>query len=148
MDYFQIDFAYLSICDLFREVTKARTFGRTRPMVRRTAASIGHALRGLRAVWREEANFRIHCVVAVLVLGGAVMFGFSFTEISVLFIAVLFVLGSEILNTVVEDACDALHPEHHRVVGKIKDMMAGLVLLNAIGAVVIGVITLTHHFLA
>jgi diacylglycerol kinase len=108
---------------------------------------MGHAVRGLRTVWREESNFRIHCGVAVAVLGGAVMFGFSFTEISVLFFAILLVLGSEILNTVVEDAYDALHPDHHRVVGKIKDMMAGLVLLNAMGAAAIGTVTVLHHFL-
>jgi diacylglycerol kinase len=109
---------------------------------------MGHAVRGLRSVWNEEANFRIHCVAAALVLVGATMFGFSFMEICVLFFAILLVLGAEILNTVIEDAYDALHPEHHRVVGKVKDMMAGLVLLNATGAAIIGVITVFHHFLS
>lgn len=116
-------------------------------MIHRTAVSVGHAVRGLKSVWREEANFRIHTVVGILVLLGAAMFGFSFVELTVLIFAVLLVLGSEILNTVIEDAYDALHPEHHRVVGKIKDMMAGLVLLNATGAVVVGIITVLHHFL-
>lgn len=117
-------------------------------MIRATLMSFRHALRGLRSVWREERNFRIHCAAAVTVLLAAAFFGLTLLETALIVFAIAIVLGAEILNTVIEDAYDTLHPQHRPLVGRIKDMLAGLVLLNAAGAVVIGILVFGHHFWA
>jgi diacylglycerol kinase len=114
--------------------------------MRRTIRSFSHAVRGLAYVWREERNFRIHTLAAIAILACAGYFRFTLIEAGFVLIAIMLVLGSEILNTVVEDTLDEIHPQHHRVIGKLKDMMAAIVLVNSIGALAIGVMVFSHHF--
>ena len=116
-------------------------------MVKRFAWSLSHAVRGLRTVWKEEHNFRIQTACGTLVLGGAALLGFSTLEIAALVIAVTLVLVGEVLNTAVEDLLNALPPHPSPAVGKIKDMMAGFVLVHSLGAAVIGALGAAHHFL-
>lgn len=113
--------------------------------MRRTLLSFSHALRGLKHVSKER-NFKLHVLVAVVVLVCAVVFSFSLVESCFIILAIALVLGSEILNTVVEDTLDEIHPEHHKVVGKLKDMMAAIVLVNAIAAAIIGILVFGKHF--
>lgn len=116
-------------------------------MSRKMLTGFGHALRGLHYVWREEFNFRVHCAFAIVV--ACITIGLKFSLIESIFIvfAIVLVLGSEILNTIVEDILDELHPQHHKVIGRVKDMMAAIVLVNAVAAAVIGVLTFVHHFM-
>lgn len=71
---------------------------------------------------------------------------FTFIETSLLVFAILLVLAAEMVNTIIEDAYDTVHPSHHELIGKVKDMMAGMVLLHAIGAVLIGALVFANHF--
>lgn len=107
--------------------------------------SFRHALRGLRSVWREERNFRIQSVAAVLVLLTVTLLRLPVRDIALLFFAMLLVLGAEILNTFAEDLLNTLHPARDPAVGKLKDMMAGLVLLQSLGALAIGLFVLLAH---
>lgn len=100
--------------------------------------SFRYALKGLRYVFKEEANFSIQSLATILVIIAGWYFDVSSTEWLFLILAIALVLGSEILNTILEDICDELEPNYHPVVGKAKDMMAALVLLNASVALVIG----------
>ncbi len=109
--------------------------------------SIGHALNGWRLVWKEEANFRIQCIVAVVVLCFSIAAKFDFVEMLAITLSMLLVLGAELVNTIVENFLDLLHPEHHPLVGALKDLCAGLVLMQSLGATIIGIATLVHHFL-
>ena len=45
------------------------------------------------------------------------------------------------MNTAVETVCDALHPDHNKLIGIAKDVAAGAVLMSGVGAVVIGLLT-------
>ena len=45
----------------------------------------------------------------------------------------------EVLNAVVERLADLVKPRLHPILHDVKDMMAGAVLLSAIGAAVIGI---------
>lgn len=77
----------------------------------------------------------------------AILLDFSLIELALILFACLLVLGSEVINTFVEDILDEIHPDHHSVIGKAKDMMAGLVLLHSIGGMLIGVAVFSGHFL-
>jgi diacylglycerol kinase len=75
-----------------------------------------------------------------------VAMSFSFVESGFVVVAITLVLGSEILNTILEDTANELEPNHHSFIGKIKDMMAAVVLINSLAALVIGALVFYHHF--
>ena len=107
-----------------------------------------YAWNGLKAVWREEKNFRIEVVIGVLVTFFAIMLRFSPGELLFCFLAIGIVLGAEVVNTVVEDLCDKIQPENDKAIGKIKDMMAAYVLISCFVALSIGVVIFAYHFLS
>ncbi|MEK7581793.1 MAG: diacylglycerol kinase family protein [Patescibacteria group bacterium] len=105
------------------------------------------ALRGLKTVWNEELNFRIEIIVAVLVLISIFYFKFSYIESALSILVIVLVLGAEIVNTVIEDLCNKVEPRQDLSIAKIKDMMASFVLIVVIGAVILGIIVFSSHFL-
>ena len=42
------------------------------------------------------------------------------------------------MNTVVEDLCDIVEPNQNPLIGKVKDMMAGYVLVSSVVSVIVG----------
>jgi diacylglycerol kinase len=54
--------------------------------------------------------------------------------------AILLVIGFEIMNTAMEKFLDIVHPDSHYQIRYIKDSMAGAVLVSAVIAFVVGVI--------
>jgi diacylglycerol kinase len=103
------------------------------------------ALRGLRVVFNEEPNFRVIIVGAIAALGAAWYFHFSTTEALFILVAIALVVGGEIINTIVEDLCNKVEPAYDPVIGKIKDMAAGFVLVSALCAFLIGAIMISTH---
>ncbi len=102
--------------------------------------SFGWAANGFRTVLREEFNFRVQAVVAVLVIALGFVRGLSSLEWVAIVFAVALVLMAEIVNTAVEDICNKIEPNQDPAIGRIKDMMAGYVLLSSVAAVTIGLI--------
>lgn len=115
-------------------------------MSRRFLRSLTHALHGIRQVWREEANFRIQSFFAVVICVMLIVFRFSYSEAAIVVFSIMMVLGAEMFNTLVEDLLNVIEPKHHKSVGKMKDMMAGVVLLMSVGAVAVGTLVFAHHF--
>lgn len=108
--------------------------------------SFRDALIGLSTVWREERNFRIQTIAALFVIAAMYYFGFDYLEMSVITIAIVLVLTAETINTAFEDAMNKIEPNHDPLVGRIKDIAAGAVILSVIGAVAIGLLVIGHHF--
>ncbi len=115
-------------------------------MSQRFLKSLSHAVHGVRQVWRQEPNFRIQSAFATAILFLLYFLGFSYSESAIIVFAMMLVLGAEMFNTLVEDLLDVIEPEHHVSVGKMKDMMAGVVLLMSCGSVVVGLLVVLHHF--
>ena len=105
-----------------------------------------HALRGIHFTWKEEVNFRLQSVAAALVIACLFVFEFSYSESAIILFSIMLVLGAEMFNTLVEDLLNIIEPNHHTSVGKMKDMMAGIVLLMATGALIVGALVFLHHF--
>ena len=108
--------------------------------------SFRYALRGLKTTWVEERNFRIEVLITAVVSFCLIYFRFTFTESALAVLAITLVLSAEIVNTVVEDLCNKIQPEHDYVIGKIKDTMASFVFVSVAGALVVGVIIFYVHF--
>ncbi len=112
----------------------------------RTIKSFKYAISGLKTVWREETNFKLELISAFLVIGIALYFKFSLSEFIFCVLAIAIVLSGEIVNTAVEDICNKIESSPDPVIGKIKDIMAGYVLVSAISALAIGVLVFYSHF--
>lgn len=106
----------------------------------RLRASFSAAAKGLSLIARQEQNFRIHLFIACLVLLTAWFLRLSGVRLALLYLAIGAVLACEILNTVVERMMDVLKARLSPSVAEIKDMMAGLVLVSAFCAAVVGVL--------
>lgn len=110
--------------------------------------SLANALRGLGVVMREELNFKIHLVMALVVVVLGLFLGFSYTEWLFIIVAIAFVVSGEVANTAIEDLCDKVEPNQDSAIGKIKDTMAGFVLVTSLGALLIGAVIIIHHVIS
>jgi undecaprenol kinase len=109
--------------------------------------SFRHALGGISYCISTQRNFRIHAVVALLVVVAGLWLGPSPAEWAMLVLTMSVVLAAEMVNTALEALADALYPAVHPLIGAAKDALAGAVLVTAVGAVVVGVLVLGPRFL-
>lgn len=110
--------------------------------------SFRFALRGLWHVLRTEQNLRIHLAAAIVAVGLGIYFQISGLEFAVVLLATGLVIGTEVLNTVIEDFLDIIHPRHHPAVRRIKDALAGAVLAAAVVAVGVGLLIFLPYIFA
>ena len=100
--------------------------------------SLKCAINGIKTVFKEEQNFKTEFFLGVL----AVLLGISLKvtsiEMIIIVLCIIIVLTAEIVNTAIEDLCDKVEPHHDKTIGKIKDIMAGFVLISSIGSIIIG----------
>lgn len=108
--------------------------------------SFRHAFQGLYIVFWKEQSFRIQIIIALFVIFLMFYFPLLFLERAVLFLTIFFVLSLEIINSIFEKAVNVFEPAINTRVKKIKDMMAGSVLLASIGAIIVGFLVLWPYF--
>lgn len=111
-------------------------------------ASFGYAFAGLGHCFRTQRNFRIHISIAVLATIAGYFLALSFVEWAVVAVMVTLVLAAEMVNTMVESLVDLVTQERHPLAKVAKDVAAGVVLLTAIGAVVVGLLVFAPKVLA
>lgn len=114
----------------------------------RLKRSFVDAWRGMVHVYKKEQNFRIQVVISLLILIAITFLSLRVWETVVLILLIMMVLTMEILNTAFENFSDLFKPRIHPYVGVVKDLMAGAVLITAIGALIIGTIILLPRFLS
>lgn len=107
-------------------------------LLRRRAASFGHAFRGVGAALRSELHLQFHAGASAVVLGLGLYFGLNATEWALVALAVAGVWAAELFNTAVETLTNLVSPDYHPLAGKTKDVAAGAVLLAALGALAVG----------
>ena len=87
------------------------------------------AFRGLRFFFRTGANARIQLLLFGVMIAAAVVLGVTALECVALLLLSGSVFAAEMVNTCLELLLDHLAPGFHPVVGRIKDLAAGAVLL-------------------
>ena len=97
-----------------------------------------HAWRGLRLTFRTERSFRIQIAVCAVVVLCMLIVPVTTFERLLLILAMSAVLVLELLNSMVERLVDLFTPRLNELVGDIKDIMAGVVLVASVFAAVIG----------
>ena len=113
---------------------------------RTRAHSLRCALRGLRDAWATQPNLRIHVFVGSGVIALSAWLRLSLLEWLWISFAVGLVIFAELMNTAVEQTVDlvvGLRPDP--LARQVKDIAAGFVLVAAVIAVAVGVLTLGPH---
>ncbi|MBF0651154.1 diacylglycerol kinase family protein [Dysgonomonas gadei] len=99
-----------------------------------------HVFYGFKVLWAEEHNARIHIITSVIVIILSALLNISLTEWLVILVLIGLVLSLEIINTSIENICDYISPEWHKMIKKIKDLAAAAVFLAAMISVACGII--------
>jgi len=114
--------------------------------VEKLIKSFSYAINGIQTVWREEASFRIQTWITAFVIILGIYLKFASLEWIILVVCIVSVLSAEMINTAIEDLCNKVEPKTDPVIGKIKDITSGFVLVVAIGAAIIGIMLFSSYF--
>lgn len=110
--------------------------------------SFRYAGEGIKALFRDEHNARIHAVAAVL----AIAFGFIFRISSSEWCAVIILIGAvyalEAVNTAIEAIADKVSPQFAPLIKKAKDTAAAAVLIMAVAAVAVAAVIFLPRFMS
>ncbi|OQB05658.1 MAG: Undecaprenol kinase [bacterium ADurb.Bin212] len=113
--------------------------------LKKLARSFHYAFRGVIHLLTDQQNARIHASAAIFVGILAYLLDISRIEAAVLFIAIVMVFAMEIINTAIEKICDLVDEKDNEVIRKIKDGMAGSVLIAATIAAVVALLIFLPH---
>ncbi len=105
----------------------------------RIIKSFQHAFHGLFLVLKSEQNFKIQFTIGIFIIILGIFYKIKLIEFVILTLAITLVLSLEMLNSIIERILDAVAPQIHFNTRIIKDVMAGAVLVAALGAVIIGI---------
>ena len=102
--------------------------------------SVGYAFKGALYLLKTESSIKIQFVIAIALTIAGFYFDISKTEwlFQIGFIGL--VMSIEGLNTAIEYLSDFIHPEHHKSIGRIKDIAAGAVFIASFAAVLAGIV--------
>jgi diacylglycerol kinase len=109
--------------------------------------SQGHARSGLKLIFKNERNFRIDLVVALVVIAFGFLFRISHTDWIALSLVISMVLVSETVNSAIEALCDTVSLEYKVNIKYAKDVSAGAVLVSVLISVVTGLIVFIPYIL-
>ena len=115
--------------------------------LKQLAKAFYHAFQGIWFVWKDQRTFRTQVIVAVIVVIMALLVGVNRAEGLLLVGVIGLVLSLELANTAMEKIIDALHPSKNSIIGTVKDIMAGAVLITATAAVIIGICIFAPYLL-
>jgi len=90
--------------------------------------SFGFAFSGFFKALKQERNVQIQLTVGITFTILALYFGL-FSLLLAHLVMMTVVLGFELVNTAIEELCDFVEPNFNKQIKKIKDVMAGAVLL-------------------
>lgn len=100
--------------------------------------SFGYAIDGVRYCFRQENNFRIHTLIATLVILAGAWTKVSRWEWCMLLLAIGLVMVTELLNTSIERLTDIICPHQDPKAGIVKDVAASAVLMASLIAIGMG----------
>lgn len=113
---------------------------------RKIRRSFNYALAGL-VFFLQERNMKIHILVTFTVVLMGIIFSVSVMEWIALVLSISLVISFEIINTVIENVIDLLHPHKSNKVMIIKDLAAAAVFISAIASIIIGTLIFLPYFL-
>ena len=98
------------------------------------------AFKGIFYALKNEAHFKIHFVIMLIVIVLGFMLKISAPEWIACLLCIGLVLAAELINTAIEKTVDVASPEWNERAGIAKDAAAGATLVCAVISVIVGVI--------
>jgi diacylglycerol kinase (ATP) len=98
--------------------------------LRRIGQAAGYSLAGLRAALAHEAAFRQELAVGLPLIVLAPFIAPGRWAALAMIASILLVLIVELLNSAIENVADAVSTDHHRGLGRAKDMGSAAVMLS------------------
>ena len=108
--------------------------------------SLRYAGRGLVRAWQEEDNLKIQSFFALLVVLLGTWLNVERWEWAFLIVAIILVVGAELVNSAVERLVDMASPKIDVYAKTIKDIMAAAVFFSSLGAVILGALVFLPRF--
>ncbi len=109
-------------------------------MIKKIIKSFGYALEGIINTIQSELNFRIHIAMTIIAVFLGFLLAISIIEWIIMLLLIGSILSAELINTAIETLADYISTDHNKHIKKVKDAVAGAVLILAIGAVIIALI--------
>lgn len=106
----------------------------------RLKRSFRHALHGIRHAFLYHQNLKLHAIAAVGIIFLGTASRITYFEWVAVLLAIFLVFAAEMINTAFEEVINLVKEEHSEQARIAKDVAAGMVLLAAIFAVVVGVV--------
>src|SRR5262245_48123818 len=108
--------------------------------LRKQRLSFYYAAKGIAGFFRYERNARLHLLAAIIVIAASIYFRISAIEAVLVTISIGIVWLAEMFNTCIEKLIDFISLEKLPLLGAIKDLSAGAVLISSIVALITGLI--------
>ncbi|OGG16254.1 hypothetical protein A3D77_02225 [Candidatus Gottesmanbacteria bacterium RIFCSPHIGHO2_02_FULL_39_11] len=102
--------------------------------------SFKNAFAGLFWALKTQQNFRIHVLLACVALVLSIILKISRGEFAVVIMTIAFGLGTEMVNTSIEEMTDLITIEWRKEAKIAKDVAAGMMLTTAFGAIGVSLI--------
>ncbi len=107
---------------------------------------LSNAFSGILFTLRTESNFQIQITIALLVLLSLLIIQPTLIWCALIIICIGLVLAAELTNTALETLLDYFHPDIHPEIGKVKDIMAGMVLILSLTTVFVSLLAIIDTF--
>jgi diacylglycerol kinase len=104
--------------------------------------SFKYAFEGIHYAFKNDQNLLVHLLVAFLVINVSIALRVSHYEMGILGLTMMMVIMAEMVNSAIEKMVDLITKEHRQEAKIAKDVAAGMVLLTAIAAAIIGTLIL------
>jgi diacylglycerol kinase len=117
-------------------------------MVKKLIHNILIAIKGIAHGFSRERNIKVQMIIGWLVILLSIVLKIPRNDLILIVFVSFLVIVLELINTSFEKLIDFLHPGKHDEIRKIKDMMAGAVLLIVILSVIVGILVLYRPLLS
>ncbi len=100
--------------------------------------SFKYAFEGIHYAFKNDQNLLAHILVAFLVINVSIALKVTPFEMGILGLTIMMVIVAEMVNSAIEKMVDLITKEHRQEAKIAKDVSAGMVLLTAFAAAIIG----------
>jgi len=116
-----------------------------REALRKHHISFKNAFAGLFWAIRTQPNFRVHLFFSVCAIVLGLVLSISSVEMTIIIFTIVLGLTAEMVNTSIESMTDLITKEWRAEAKIAKDVSAGMMLVVAIGAVIVGIFIFFPH---
>lgn len=111
------------------------------------ARSFHYAIQGIAYTLEHNFNAQVHFTLAIIVIIASLLLHVTPFEMGILGVLILLVISTEMINSAIEQMVDLITKEHRAEAKIAKDVAAGMVLLNAVGSAIVGILIFTPYIL-